>query len=298
MKTKTLLILTYLLAFLGITSIMTGSTFALFSANLKGSKINEISSSQIVLSYEEGDTAIASGFMTDEYAMKNSNYYDFSINTVSNGDSMLDYYIYLEELEGNTISASKVRVYLSDENGNPLGKFKNIEKNIGNYCYDYNDKEIYDNTNVMYKKCDRNSVVDIKYIFDSVYINNVRDAQKVCKKYMYFDNEITTSIVDSSYCRYGDVYDTKVNYLSDLYSDLSLNNVIYKGEYKFINNKSYYDNIEGSSLKKFRLKVWVNDTDNKNIQEEVKDNTHIVKSNNEIFRFKVNVYIEQKPLSY
>lgn len=257
MKTKTLLILTYLLAFFGITSIMTGSTFALFSANLKGSKINEISSSQIVLSYEEGDAAIVSGFMTDEYAMKNNNYYDFSINTISDGDSMLDYYIYLEELEGNTIPSSRVRVYLSDENGNPLGKFKNIEKNIDNYCYDYNDKEMYDNTNDMCEKCDINSVVD------------------------------------GSYCRYG-----KVNYLSGLYSDLSLDNVIYKGEYKFINNKSYYDNIESSSEKKFRLKVWVNDTDNKNIQEEVKDNTHIVKSNNEIFRFKVNVYIEQKPLSY
>lgn len=115
-----------LLASIALTlSLVTGATFAFFYANLKGETINEIFLPDAMVTYTEPGVGIASTVMSEEQGLKSSNYFEFTVKGEASGRTAIEYAVYLNALEGNTISPSDVHVFLTDEHDVPVGKYNN-----------------------------------------------------------------------------------------------------------------------------------------------------------------------------
>lgn len=115
---KVVISLTILLAILVI-----GTAFAYYYAILKGENINTASMADASLIYTEPAEGIETKQMSDYDGMKSEESYDFTITGSSNGTTSIKYGIYAEEEVGNTIDASQIKVYLTDENDIPYGEY-------------------------------------------------------------------------------------------------------------------------------------------------------------------------------
>ena len=301
-KQKYLIIAFFVLAITGISSVIVGTSFAFFQADIKGETINEVSSSNMKISYTESKTPTSLGVMEDEFGMNSEDYFEFSLEAVTDKNSSFEYYVYITEEENNTINSDNIKLFLTDENDIPVNDeytTNNLENGI--YCYDYLNKKLYQKKDEEYKNCQNISLEKDFYIMDKIYYGQVEDeTKKICRKYQKQDNGIENEIVDSENCRYGDVYKgNPIEYKNLLVNEeLNLNNVIYKGIYKNINGTSYYDNIIGKNKKNFKLRVWANNLNNEEVEVITNDDKKEINQTKETFKYKVNVFAKQIELGY
>ena len=82
---------------IGITSLGIGVAFSYFRADIKGDKVNSIESSSIKLIYTEQSSQLTALIATDDYAIENSGYFNFSVKSESDGSTKLEYYVYIDE---------------------------------------------------------------------------------------------------------------------------------------------------------------------------------------------------------
>lgn len=109
-----------LLAVIGIVVLIIaviGVSYAMFQANLLGTKENTISVGSITLNYIESGTAITledgEGFgLTDAQGEAQTEYFEFTVSATASGTVALGYYIYFEEL-ATTLPASAIKLYLT-----------------------------------------------------------------------------------------------------------------------------------------------------------------------------------------
>ena len=105
--------------------------------------------------------------MTDEVGKNQENYYEFTVIPTTSGKIKLDYYIFLEEMADNNIDSKYIKVYLTDQNNNPVGRFKqsnaslylndleNNEENIKNVV----DRQCINIDNQVIKDCENNQTL-------------------------------------------------------------------------------------------------------------------------------------------
>lgn len=268
---KTAIILAVILLLLAV-----AASFAYYFAILKGENINTAKMSGASLSYTEPKEGIITEQMTDEAGMSSSKTYDFSTTGNSTGTADLDYAIYLEEVEGSTITADKIKVYLTDENDIPInvGDYDVLE--MGEELYAPNSEYLFSYTLGYSGESSKKSVgMDmedgsqydgdiINYIIgeklkskvgDNIYVkhsfvtdrNNMESSKHyVCAKYEVTTNNDYTKLglVDNSNCQntYEIVNYPKPSLLTDLNNSQkegfeSITNVIKYDSYKFIEGK-------------------------------------------------------------
>lgn len=109
-----------LLIIMVVLILLAGVSFAYFFANLRGTKINEINLSSSKVTYTEPEEKVVSTVKSEYIGMTSADYFEFSVTGESDGTANIDYIVYLEEQEGNTIAPTEVRVYLADENDLPV----------------------------------------------------------------------------------------------------------------------------------------------------------------------------------
>lgn len=300
-KQKFLLIIILFCMICGVFSILIGTTFAFFTADIKGTTVNQINSSSISLVFTEASEPSIIGILEDDYAMINDDFFEFSIDSKTDSDASYEYYLYLSEEEGNTISSDKIKIFLTDDNDMPIGEsFVTKNDDDGIYCYDYFNNKAYSKNDSEYSKCQNVNLTNSFYIMDTNYYGNIgKEDTYTCRMYEKTDLGISDTIVDYSKCQYGDVYKSKPVLFNDLLvnNELSLNNIIYKGIYKNIDGVSYYENVKSNSKKTFRIRVWANELDGELGQVKVSEDESFVTSENEYFRYKVNVFAKQIGLS-
>lgn len=136
---KTAIILVIVLLLLAV-----AASLAYYFSILKGENVNTAKTSSASLSYTEPQEGIVTEQMTDEAGKSSSKTYDFSVTGQAGGSTSIDYAIYLEEVEGNTISADQIRVYLTDENDIPInvGDYDGVD--MGTILYDQNGKFLFE----------------------------------------------------------------------------------------------------------------------------------------------------------
>jgi len=100
-----------------------GMAFAYYFAILKGDNVNTALTGGASLVYTEPTNGVETIQASDYVGMTNENSYDFSISANASISTRIEYVIYLEEEEGNTVSPSSVRLFLTDENNVPYGGF-------------------------------------------------------------------------------------------------------------------------------------------------------------------------------
>lgn len=281
---------------LGIVSLFTGVTFTAFSADLKGTNVNKISTSKITFVYDELKNNTAATMMTDAYGMENSDYAEFSVKANSSGKAKVNYSIYITEHEGNTLTSDKIKIYLTDKDDVPASDdFKDLENGRGKICYDYNNNLYHELGTEEYKNCttDDLKLNESKYIFDSKYIKKVSQVSTtVCKKYTNLNGEIVVENADISNCRYGDVYKPKANYINFKNDNNSqLTNVIYNGEFSF-------DGTDATKEQEiiYRLRSWSTETEAPLTETTTEDGTHTSESTPLIYNFGINIYSKQVAL--
>ncbi len=79
--------------------LLVGTSYALFRANLLGSKINSVGTERFELHFKEGNELnVVNMYKSDEEAIKEVPYFEFTIEGKYQKGSSLDYTIYLEEI--------------------------------------------------------------------------------------------------------------------------------------------------------------------------------------------------------
>ncbi len=82
-----------------LTLLLVGTSYALFRANLLGSKINSVGTERFELHFKEGNELnVVNMYKSDEEAIKEVPYFEFTIEGKYQKGSSLDYTIYLEEI--------------------------------------------------------------------------------------------------------------------------------------------------------------------------------------------------------
>lgn len=112
---KTAIILAVILLLLAV-----AASFAYYFAILKGENVNTAKMSSASLVYTEPKIGTETKQMSDYEGMKNSTPYEFTVSGNASGTTALDYAIYIEEQEGNTVTKDKIKYYLTDENNIPV----------------------------------------------------------------------------------------------------------------------------------------------------------------------------------
>lgn len=300
-KQKYLLILFLSLALVGLISIVAGTTFAFFSADIKGETVNEVSTSEMKVVYTESSNPVSLGVLTDETAINSTDYFDFSLLAQTDKNSSFEYYVYLSEEPQNTIDKDNIKVYLTDDTNTPINDNYTTQKTKnGIYCYDYTSNKIYTSEDKEYNKCHNIDITDNFYLMDKTYYNKVKNKDSlICRKYTKTENSIINEVVETTKCRYGDVYKAKPIKYTDLETneELNLKNIIYKGIYKNIDGTSYYNDEKSNSKKSFRLKLWTNNLQNEEVEVTKSKEGKEINQNKETFKYKVNVYAKQVELS-
>lgn len=120
--------LLYLVIILIIVVIVT--TIAAFRSILKSNDEIKAEIPTIKFTYKEPDYKLSSTKMTDEEGKLQENYYEFSISSNTANNMKLKYYIFAEEQEGNNIDTKYMKIYLTDENNKPVGRFKNENNSL------------------------------------------------------------------------------------------------------------------------------------------------------------------------
>lgn len=300
-KQRYLFILFLSFALAGLLSIAAGTTFAFFSADIKGETINEVSTKDMKIIYTESNVPANLGVLEDSLGIESEDFFVFSLFSNTDKNSSFEYYIYLTEEDGNTISKENIKVFLTDENNKPIDEnYTTQSLTNGIYCYDYISKKAYTSEDEEFSKCNSMDMTSNFYLMDKTYYNNVNNKESlVCRKYNKIDNEITNEVVELSNCRYGDVYKAKPLKYTNLETntDLNLQNIIYKGTYKNIEGISYYNEIKSNSKRTFRLRLWTNGLKNEEVEVIKGNNGKEINQTKDTFKYKVNVYAKQIELS-
>ena len=103
--------------------LVVGMAFAYYFAILRGENVNTALTGGASLIYTEPTNGVETIQASDYVGMTNENSYDFTISANASNTTRIEYGIYLEEVEGNTISPSDVRVFLTDQNNIPYDGF-------------------------------------------------------------------------------------------------------------------------------------------------------------------------------
>ena len=171
-KDKSIKVLYTLIIFLII--LLVGFSFAIFRTILKSNDPIKAEIPMINFTYKEPDYELSSTRMADEEGKNQNNYYEFTISSQTKNNMTLKYYIFAEEQEGNNIDSKYIKVYLTDENNAPVGRFKNSNASLYLNSLDNNNpenlKNLIDNMCIKFKNglmydCDTNSSIstEIKY---------------------------------------------------------------------------------------------------------------------------------------
>ena len=121
MKKKEKIVLIGLILLLIITIV--GVSYAAFSYSKTGSKVNTITTGQIVMSYTETDNvikidgALPTTDKTGTVQLKNGEYFDFNISSTIVGNVNINYEISAKEVGESTIDGSNIKLYLTKLNG-------------------------------------------------------------------------------------------------------------------------------------------------------------------------------------
>lgn len=130
--------------------VLLGMSFAYFRVVLKPGKDIKAETSMIRVSYIEPNYEVSSKQMNDELGKSQNNYYEFTIKSETDSDVMLNYYIFAEETDDSNINSKYIKVYLTDDKDNPIGRFK--KENADLYFNSLNDNGENIN-NVIEKRC-------------------------------------------------------------------------------------------------------------------------------------------------
>ena len=117
-----------------------GTTFAYYFAVLRGQNENTISTSKatlILTEQDEGNTTVP--ILNEEQGPRLGSLYDFTVSLNSNGKATVEYVLYLEEAEGNTIDPSLIHISLSSDN---IDNVNTVYTAKEKFCYNYNTGEI------------------------------------------------------------------------------------------------------------------------------------------------------------
>lgn len=150
------------------------TTTALFRTVLRSNDEIKAEIPMIKFTYNEPEYGFVSTRMPDEDGKSLDNYYEFTISSQSRHNLDLKYYIFAEEMEGNNVDSKYMKVYLTDENDNPVGRFKDPNASLYLNALDNNNSEnlvnVIDNMCLRFKNglmydCDTSSSVSstIKY---------------------------------------------------------------------------------------------------------------------------------------
>lgn len=292
-KEKIIKLSIFICAILGMSSILVGSTYSLFSTNMKGNKINEVSASGITLKYTEPQESLVTDILTDAYGINNSNYFEFKVTAQSKGKSKLNYNIYLEESEGNTIPIENIKVFITDSNNNPINKdYINSEEKL---CYNYKTFESFTKLNENYTNCeiDTNNLQadETIYLMKDRYEKNIDTTTYQCKKYTKSSGNIIEENTDISNCEYGYIYNGKPiipNTYNDLYKNMGIKNVLLTDSFIFDN--------QTEESRTYRIRIWANGLENTLEESTTEDNTQTASSDTLTFKYRINVYAKQVEL--
>lgn len=114
-----------------------GTTFAYYFAVLRGQNENTISTSKATLILtEQEDPTNSVQILSDELGRTMADTYDFSVSFSTKGHSKIEYALYLELSEDNTIDPELVHFYLTKNNEPAMGYAPTDV-----YCYNYETGE-------------------------------------------------------------------------------------------------------------------------------------------------------------
>ena len=131
--------------------LIAGTSFAIYKVLLEPTNTTEAIIPKIKVSYIEPDYKVSSTRMTDEQGKNQNNYYEFTLTNETQGNIKLNYYIFLNKLNESNIDSKYIKVYLTDQNNNPVGRFKDNNSSLYLNYLDSKNKENL--TNVVDEQC-------------------------------------------------------------------------------------------------------------------------------------------------
>ena len=137
---------------IAILLIVTGVTYSFYKIRLEGQKTHFVSSDLISFTYKESDTNVISIEnaipVADEVGKKqkdSNSMFDFNVSTKYKGVGNINYEVY-STLMKSTLDSKYVKVYLTDQNDNPLdGYSKDVP------VYDALSESIVEDGKTLYK---------------------------------------------------------------------------------------------------------------------------------------------------
>ena len=310
-----------------------GVSFAYYYAILRGKNENTISAGgQANLVYTEQDEPLSvSGIKSDTNGMLSSDYYEFSITTSDeDNNNLVNYVVYLEEMEGNTIAPTDISVYLTDKNDVPYYGYVNWYESI----YSCSAEESY--------MTERGTSISDELISEcKSYSEKHEDVDSSSNEYGGTKKVTSNLSIDGICNQYDDYYDDAGNLLGSNENQVDSSNCLYEIIQESINESrtlvgdnsftSLYTNdhsLFGYSLdnaknaigdnhiiyvramawdglnhtNNFRLRYWIGRSNGLNAGDGTNQSDDVVidgnsqsvtlGGNDSVFKFKVNVYGE------
>lgn len=128
-----------------------GISYAIWSKTFLGTKENSLKTGYVSFSYSEADNSYISLEnalpISDKQGKELSgakNVFDFNVSASYKGINKIKYDIFAEQVGTNTLSEEFVKVYLTDQNNNPIegysGESVPLYDTLQNYNYNGNNK--------------------------------------------------------------------------------------------------------------------------------------------------------------
>ncbi len=149
--------------------LIAGTSFAIYKVLLEPTNSQDAIIPKIKVSYIEPDYKVSSTRMSDEEGKSQNNYYEFTLTNETQGNIKLNYYIFLNKINESNIDSKYIKVYLTDENNNPVGRFKDSSSSLYLNYLDSKNKENLTNVvdeqcmninNNQVKDCDTNNTIE------------------------------------------------------------------------------------------------------------------------------------------
>ena len=243
-----------------------GTTFAYYFATLRGQNENIISTSKATLILTEQDEANTTvPILNEEQGPRLGSLYDFTVSLNSNGKATVEYVLYLEEAEGNTIDPSLIHISLTRDTGYDTDEVSDLYKQIEKYCYNYETHEKVEGSEGI--GCDysdptieellasdpetQDDGTQVRYLNSYATVNDwngyaIYYGEKICTSVMqvYQDGEwVVNGRGEGQNCVYGTIQPKNVNSFVGEQSYSAFQNDIYDrfGKFNGMNLKSTLD---------------------------------------------------------
>lgn len=131
--------------------LIAGTSFAAYKVLLEPTSSQEAVIPKIKVSYIEPDYKVSSTKMSDALGKSQNNYYEFTLHNETEANIDLNYYIFLNRLEESNIDSKYIKVYLTDGNDNPVGRFKDSSSSL--YLNSLDNSNSENLVNVVDKQC-------------------------------------------------------------------------------------------------------------------------------------------------